>query len=203
MEHELAQTLSAWLDIYGPAIYPLLFAVIALEIGVAPLFFLPGDPLLFLCGALSAQGGLNPWILMPLFFAATLLGSWMAYGIGALIGRQTMQRNYRWLNRDALARARQFFEGHGAWGLVVTPYVAVLRTFAPLAAGMARMDFGRFTVAVSAGSAFWSVGLVALGYFFGNVPLVREHMGALILSGVALAAAAALLRRLLRKIKRG
>ena len=203
MEHELSQTLSLWIDSYGNAIYPLLFLLVTAEIGVAPLFFLPGDPLLFLCGALSVKGGLNPWLLVSVFFAATVIGSAMAYGAGALIGNKALQHPSRWLNREALERAHRFFEGHGAWGLVVTPYVAVLRTFAPLVAGMARMDFARFMAAVSAGAALWSVGLVAAGHYFGDVPLVREHMGGIILSGLVLATAAAILRRLVLRFRRG
>ena len=195
----VAQILSAWLASYGSAVYLLLFVLVTAEIGIAPLFFLPGDPLLFLCGALSAQGALDPWLLALLFFAAAVLGGALAYGCGALLGRQAVQRNYRWLNGPALARAQRFFEGWGAWGLVMTPYVAVLRTFAPLAAGIAGMDRRRFALATVAGAALWSTGLVATGYFFGNVPFVREHLAALALSGVALAATLAVLRRLFRR----
>jgi len=200
----LAQLLSVWMSSYGPAVYLLLFVLVAAEIGVAPLFFLPGDPLLFLCGALAAQGALDPWLLAPLFFAAAVLGSAIAYGCGAVLGRQAVRRNYRWLNGPALARAQRFFEGWGGWGLLVTPYVAVLRTFAPLAAGIAGMDRHRFALATLAGAALWSAGLVTAGYFFGNVPFVREHLAALTLSGVVLAALLALLKRLSgRLVRRG
>jgi len=195
----LAQLLSVWMSSYGPAVYLLLFVLVTAEIGIAPLFFLPGDPLLFLCGALSAQGALDPWLLALLFFAAAALGSAMAYGCGALLGRQALRRNYRWLNGEALARAQRFFEGWGGWGLLVTPYVAVLRTFAPLAAGIAGMDRRRFALATLAGAALWSAGLVAAGYFFGNVPFVREHLAALTLSGVALAGAAAVVKKMFRR----
>ena len=195
----IAQALSAWMVSYGPAVYLLLFVLVTAEIGVAPLFFLPGDPLLFLCGALSAQGALDPWLLALLFFVAAVLGSAMAYGCGALLGRHAARRDYRWLNGEALARAQRFFEGWGGWGLMVTPYVAVLRTFAPLAAGIAGMDRRRFALSTLAGAALWSAGLVAAGYFFGNVPFVREHLASLTLSGVALAAVLAVLRRLFRR----
>lgn len=195
----LAQILSAWMASYGPAVYLLLFVLVTAEIGIAPLFFLPGDPLLFLCGALSAQGALDPWLLALLFFAAALLGSAMAYGCGALLGRQAQRRNYRWLNGPALARAQRFFEGWGGLGLMVTPYVAVLRTFAPLAAGIAGMDSRRFALATLAGAALWSAGLVAAGYFFGNVPFVREHLAGLALSGVVLAGAAAVVKKMFRR----
>ncbi|WP_077037998.1 DedA family protein [Pelomonas sp. KK5] len=195
MEAELAAAIRE----HGMAIYPLLFLLVALEIGVAPLFFLPGDPLLFLCGALTVQGGLETGPLIGVFFVATLLGNALAYSTGAWIALQARQRDWRWLEGPALARARKFFAGHGGWGLVVVPYVAVLRTFAPVAAGLALMDRRRFALATLAAAALWSVGLVAAGRYFGQVPLVREHLGVFVLSGVALAAVGAVLKRLLRR----
>ena len=196
LNHSLADTVTVWIGSYGAAVYPLLFALVLVEIGIAPMFFLPGDPLLFLCGALSVgEGGLNPWLLVLVFFAATVLGSGMAYGVGRLLGRRAYERNYRWLDRDALRRAHDFFEGRGSWGLLVTPYIAVLRTFAPLAAGVAGMGVGRFAAAVSGGAVLWSAGLVTAGHFFGNVPFVREHMGQLVLAGIALGLGGLALRR--------
>lgn len=186
-DHLLALTLADWIARYGAAVYLLLFAVVWLEIGVAPLFFLPGDPLLFLCGALSAGGGgLSIGVLLPLFFAATVAGSLTAYGAGRLLGGRVQARNYRWLDRQALGSAQRFFDGHGGLGLLITPYVAVMRTFAPLAAGVAGMGFARFVLASAGGAALWSAGLLSAGYFFGNVPAVREHMGSLVLLGLAL-----------------
>lgn len=192
-DHELAALLAEAAARHGDAIYLLLFALVFCEIGVAPLFFLPGDPLLFLCGALSVAGGLDAAILVPLFFAAALLGSLLAYAVGGWFGRQASER--RWLNRAALERAHGFFAGSGGWGLLVSPYVAVLRTFAPHAAGAARMGLGRFTLAAGGGALLWSAGLVGAGHFLGNVPFVRAHMGALIIGGIGLGLGGLALRR--------
>jgi membrane protein DedA with SNARE-associated domain len=144
--------------------------------------------------ALAAAHGLNVWILLPLFLGAAWLGSLLAYVVGRWLGEQARARNPRWLNREALANAQRFFDGYGGLGLLVSPYVAVLRTFAPLAAGIARMAPARFVAAAGGGAALWSIGLVGSGYFFGNVPLVREHMGSLILAGLLLGLAGLLLR---------
>lgn len=186
LDQRLALLLLGWVARYGTAVYLLLFVLIVGEIGVAPLFFLPGDPLLFLCGALAASGALRVWVLLPLFCGAALAGSLLAYGIGRWLGARVYARNPRWLDRRALQRAQGFFDGHGGWGLLLSPYVAVLRTFAPLAAGVAGMRPLRFALAAGVGALLWSAGLVTAGYFFGNVPQVREHMGALVLLGLLL-----------------
>ncbi|MBV8122538.1 MAG: VTT domain-containing protein [Paucibacter sp.] len=191
-----AATLADWVARHGDMVYVLLFGLVLLEIGVAPLFFLPGDPLLFLCGALSVEGGLNIFVLVPLFFTAALGGSLMAFVVGRLLGERAYRHDYRWLDRKALSSAHQFFEGYGAWGLCVTPYVAVLRTFAPLAAGVAQMSLRRFVLAAGCGAALWSVGLVSAGRFLGNTPIARGHMATWMLIGLALGLAGLAWKRL-------
>lgn len=198
LDHQLATLLLERAAHDGRLAYLLLFALVLGEIGVAPLFFLPGDPLLFLCGALAAAGVFEVALLLPLFFVASLAGHGLAYAIGRRLGARAWARNARWLDRELLRRAERFFAGHGGLGLLVTPYVAVLRTFAPLAAGVAGMAPGRFLLASAVGSALWSGGLLALGYFFGHVPLVREHMGSLVLLGLALGLGGLVLKRLRR-----
>ena len=182
----LDQHLSALIVQFGTAIYALLFVVVFVEYGFLPLFFLPGDPLIFICGALAATGALNVWIIAPVLFVATVAGSLVGYAIGHAVGDKVYTRNYYWLNRNALRRAHTFSEARGRLTFLLSPFIAVVRTFAPFAAGVSRMTFSRFVTFMTAGAALWIVSLIAAGYLFGNVPVVREHLSSLVLLGLAL-----------------
>ncbi|KXU83486.1 hypothetical protein CI15_30900 [Paraburkholderia monticola] len=185
----LDQHLSALSVQFGTAIYALLFVVVFVEYGFLPLFFLPGDPLIFICGALAATGTLNVWIVAPVLFVGTVGGSVVGYAIGHAVGEKAYTRNYYWLNRNALRRAHAFSEARGRLTFLLSPFIAVVRTFAPFAAGVSRMTFLRFVEYVTAGAALWVVSLIGAGYLFGNVPVVREHLSTLVLLGLALGGA--------------
>jgi membrane-associated protein len=185
----LDQHLSTLIVQFGTGIYVLLFVVVFVEYGFLPLFFLPGDPLIFICGALAATGALNVWIVVPVLFVATIGGSIVGYAIGHAVGEKVYTRNYYWLNRDALRRAHAFSEARGRLTFMLSPFIAVVRTFAPFAAGVSRMTFSRFVSFVTAGAALWVVSLIAAGFLFGNVPVIREHLSSLVLLGIALGGA--------------
>ncbi|MEO8304389.1 MAG: VTT domain-containing protein [Betaproteobacteria bacterium] len=171
---------------HGTAIYVILFAIICIEIGVVPMFFLPGDPLLFLCGAYCATGAISVVIVVPVLFAATVVGSLLSYGSGIAVGTRVYSHDYRWLDKAALARTHAFYENHGRLTFLLSPFIAVVRTFAPFVAGVARMTFARFVSAAMAGAAIWVATLVGGGYYFGNVPVIHDHMSAIVLFGMAL-----------------
>lgn len=187
---------------YGTAVYALLFLVVFAEIGFLPLFFLPGDPLIFICGGLAATGALNVWLVIPVLFAATVAGSIVDYAIGRAIGEKVYTAEIRWLDKNALRRAHTFYEARGGLTFLLSPFIAVVRTFAPFVAGVSRMTFARFVSYVSAGAALWIVSLVALGYLFGNVPLVRDHMSSIVLLGVGLGVGSLLVSALWRLVNR-
>lgn len=193
LDQGLAPALALLIGAHGHWAYLLLFAIVFGEIGVAPLFVLPGDPLLFFCGAFCASGALDIRVLLPLLALACWLGHLLAYGTGRWLGQRALQQ--RWLNAAALGRAQGFFAGHGGRSLLVTPYVAVLRTFAPLAAGVAAMQAPRFAMLSAAGSLLWSGGLLGLGYFFGHIPWLQAHLGSLVLLGLALGLGGLALKR--------
>lgn len=180
------QHIGAFAAQYGAAIYAMLFAIVFCEIGLAPLFFLPGDPLIFLCGAFCATGRISLWVLLPVLFVAAVGGSVLSYAIGNRLGRQVFTRDYRWLDKSALQRSHAFYERYGGVTFLLSPFIAVVRTFAPLIAGVSAMTFPKFLLSVSAGAALWIGILVPGGYFFGNVPLIRNHMSAIVLAGVGL-----------------
>jgi len=171
---------------HGTAIYVILFTIICIEIGVVPMFFLPGDPLLFLCGAYSATGAIDVLIVGAVLFAATVVGSLLSYGSGVVVGKRVFTRDYRWLDKAALLKTRDFYENHGRLTFLLSPFIAVVRTFAPFIAGVARMTFAQFLTAATAGAAIWVVTLVGGGYYFGNVPVIHDHMTAIVLFGVAI-----------------
>jgi membrane-associated protein len=180
------QHLGSMIAQYHVAVYAMLFVVVFCEIGVLPLFFLPGDPLLFICGAFCATGALNIWVLMPLLIAAAVLGSTLNYGTGRVVGQKAYERNHPWLNREALARSHAFYERYGHVTFLFSPFVAVVRTFAPFVGGVAGMTFTKFLFWVFAGALAWVLILVPSGYFFGNIPWIRDHMGAIVLLGLGL-----------------
>ena len=191
---------------FGPVIYVLLFAVVFCEIAFIPVFFLPGDPLLFIAGALCATGALSIGLLMPLLFVACVAGSIVSYQIGRAIGGRVSSSGSRWIDRTALERTRAFYERNGAVTFLLSPFIAVVRTFAPFVAGIAHMRFGKFVLSVVCGAALWVMVLVPGGYFFGSIPLIRDHLTTIVLLGIGLGVGALLVSsawRIVRSRLRG
>ncbi len=187
---------------YGSMVYIALFAIIFCETALLVLFFLPGDPLLFIGGALCATGAMNIWILMGLLFAAAVIGSIVNYWFGTIIGNKVFIQNYRWLNRTALRRTHEFYERHGGITFLMSPFIAVVRTFAPFVAGVSAMTFRKFLLFTIAGDAIWVVTLAPGGYFFGNIPLIRDHLNSIVLLGVGAGVGSLLLGGLWKYCKR-
>ena len=185
----------------GGAIYLILFAIIFCEIGFLPLFFLPGDPLLFVCGAFCAAGLLDIGILIPLLLVATVAGSVVNYFSGRALGRKLTLRGSPILQRAAFVRTRQFYQARGQQTFLVSPYIAVVRTFAPFIGGLSGMAFRPFFSAVCGGAVLWVGGLVVAGYFFGNVPWVRLHIGSITVFGLAVAMAVLLIGRVVHWLR--
>jgi membrane-associated protein len=196
----LDQRLDSAIAHLGPAVYLMLFAVLFCEIAFIPLFFLPGDPLLFICGALCATGALNIWAVTPLLFVACVTGSVVSYQIGRALGERIAGVNYKWLDRTALERTRAFYERHGALTFLLSPFIAVVRTFAPFVAGLAHMSFGKFLVSVIGGAALWVLVLVPGGYVFGSIPVIHDHLTAIVLLGIAVGVGALLVGSVWRSV---
>ncbi|MBB5189792.1 membrane-associated protein [Silvimonas terrae] len=171
---------------YGAAVYALLFAIVFCEIAFLPLFFLPGNPLIMLCGAFCARGLLSLPVMIPLLFAAVVLGSLVNYRIGRKLGYTLLAKDHAWLDRSALQKAHAFYESRGGVTFLISPFLGMIRTLAPFVAGMSAMTPRRFVLYVAGGGALWSGSLVTAGYFFGNAPFLRDHMGTLTILGVAL-----------------
>jgi membrane-associated protein len=197
----LDQQLDSAIAHLGPAIYLMLFVVVFCEIAFIPLFFLPGDPLLFICGALCATGALSIWAVMPLLFTACVVGSIVSYYVGRAVGKRISSANHRWLDRTALERTHAFYERHGALTFLISPFLAVVRTFAPFVAGLAHMSFGKFLVSVVAGAALWVLVLVPGGYLFGSIPVIHDHLTAIVLLGIGVGVGALIVGAVWRSLR--
>ena len=183
----LDQHLAALLQQYGAWIYPILFAIIFCETGLVVTPFLPGDSLLFVAGALAATGGIDVHLLALLLVIAGVLGNTVNYSIGYFIGPRVFHwEGSRFFNRKALERAHAFYEKHGGVTIIITRFVPILRTFAPFVAGIARMTYLRFSIYNVAGALAWVLSLLYAGYWFGNVPVVKQNLSAVIIGVIVL-----------------
>lgn len=187
------QSLGVWVAQYGAWIYLILALIIFSETGLVVLPFLPGDSLLFIAGAFGASGLLNPVLLGGILIAAAILGNTVNYSIGRYIGPKVFSTNYRFLDRKALIKTHAFYEKHGGKTIVLSRFLPLFRTFAPFVAGVGSMSVLRFELFNIIGALLWVGGLITLGYFFGNVPIIKEHLNTIVLIGVAAAAVPALL----------
>lgn len=196
------KSLGIMLATYGPAVYALLFVIVFAETGLVVFPFLPGDTLLFVGGAFCASGAMNVWLLVGLLIVAAVTGNTVNYFVGRTIGHKVYTHNYRWLDRTSLQKTHAFFEIHGGKTIVLARWLPVVRTFAPFVAGVSEMSPRKFQLYNVSGAALWVATLVAAGYFFGNIPLIRDHLNTIVLIGVAAAVvpvAAAGVWRLIRK----
>jgi membrane-associated protein len=165
---------------YGPWVYAILFLIVFAETGLVVTPFLPGDSLLFAAGALAAvdtSGTLSPWLLSASLTAAAILGNTTNYHVGRWIGPPAFSGRIRFLKVEYLQRTEAFFVKYGPMTIVLSRFAPILRTCAPFVAGVARMPYGRFQAYNVFGGAAWVLSFVWLGFFFGNIPLIKNNFG--------------------------
>jgi len=173
--------LEAFVSQYGAGVYALLFLVIFVETGVVVMPFLPGDSLLFVVGAMCGVGLMNYPLSVGLLFAAAVLGNQSNYTVGKAVGVRVFQwEDSRWFNKAAFAQAHAFYERYGGITIVAARFMPFLRTFAPFVAGVARMTRAKFSLYDLTGAALWVGGIVTIGYFFGNIAWVKQHLDKII-----------------------
>ena len=181
---DLAQSYGAW-------IYAILFAIVFAETGLVVTPFLPGDSLLFAAGALAGTGVLDIATVAAVFFGAAILGDNTNYFVGRTFGpkifsaRETDTFWHRLINRDHLTKAHAFFERHGALAIVAGHFVPIVRTFVPFVAGAAAMTYPKFFAANLAGVLTWVGVCVSAGYWFGQVPVVKNNFSLVAIGIVA------------------
>lgn len=168
---------------YGVWIYAILFLVIFCETGLVVTPFLPGDSLLFIAGAVAAGGGMDPILLAALLMAAAILGDSTNYLIGRFAGDKLFKNpDSKIFRRDYLDQTHAFYEKHGGKTVTLARFLPILRTFAPFVAGVGKMFYPRFLGFSVLGTVVWVCGLIALGYFFGNVPFIKKNLTLMIVA---------------------
>ena len=165
---------------YGFWVYLILFAIVFAETGLVVTPFLPGDSLLFAAGALAAvdtSGTLSAPLLSLTLIVAAIAGNTTNYHIGRWIGPPAFSGKIRFLKVEYLRRTEAFFLKYGSMTIVLSRFVPILRTCAPFVAGIARMPYARFQAYNVAGGVAWVLLLIWAGFFFGNIPIIKENFG--------------------------
>ena len=175
--------LMVWIAAYGAWIYVILFAIVFAETGLVVTPFLPGDSLLFIAGSIAALGNMDVHLLMMTLLVAAVLGNACNYEVGRYFGaRFFVNDQAKILNPRYLERSHAFFERWGSAAVVLARFVPFLRTYVPFVAGMARMTRAKYLAYTVFGAAAWVGSLVYLGYFFGNIPWVKQNLGVLVIA---------------------
>lgn len=168
----------------GPWAYVVFFLVIFCETGLVVTPFLPGDSFLFALGALAATVGspLSLPILIISLTIAAILGDTVNYWAGAIVGPRVFKREDSWLlNRRHLERTHQFYERYGGKTIIIARFVPIVRTFAPFVAGIGRMSYFNFMSYNVIGAIVWILSMTLAGYYFGNIPIVKNNFTLVIL----------------------
>lgn len=160
---------------YGPWVYAILFLIIFAETGFVITPFLPGDSILFAAGAFAANGSLHVGWLFILLTVAAILGDSLNYWVGRSLGPRVFKENVRFLKKEYLARTEVFYEKHGGKTIILARFMPIIRTFAPFIAGIGKMNYHRFLAYNIFGGILWIGLFVFAGYFFGNIPAVKEN----------------------------
>jgi membrane-associated protein len=189
----LDQHLETFVAQHGAWVYALLFLIVFCETGLIVTPFLPGDSLLFVAGAIAAVGGMDIFAVAATLVAAALCGDNVNYWVGRWLGPKVFASGQsRWLNKEHLRRAHAFYEKHGGKTIILARFVPIVRTYAPFVAGMGAMPYGRYLAYCVAGALLWVGSLCTAGYFFGNIPAVKNNLTAVILAIVLLSVSPAI-----------
>jgi membrane-associated protein len=188
---------------YGTWTYGILAAVLFCETGLVVTPLLPGDSLLFAAGTFAALGSLDPVALNLLLFAAVLAGDNCNYWIGRFTGPRAFTSESRLFRREYLERTHAFFGRHGGKTVVLARFIPIIRTFTPFVAGIGAMTYPRFLAYSVAGGAVWVTAFVWAGYYFGNLPVVRNNFTLVILAIIGLSVTPIVLGLVRQRAARG
>ena len=161
---------------YGMVVYAILFLIIFAETGLVVVPFLPGDSLLFVTGALCGMGSLELQILMPLLMVAAFCGDNTNYWIGRRFGIKLFKPNSRYLKLEHVEKTQKFYAAHGGKTIIFARFLPIIRTFAPFVAGIGSMSYRVFVTFSVIGSVAWIASLTLAGYFFGNIPIIKNNL---------------------------
>ena len=172
---------------YGTWIYAILFLIIFCETGLVVAPFLPGDSLLFVAGALCGMGSLDITWLAPLLMLAAFTGDNTNYWIGRLIGTRLQRHaNSRFIRQEHLDKTHAYYDKHGGKTILFARFLPIVRTFAPFVAGIGMMSYRQFLAFSALGSVVWITSFTLLGYFFGNIPVIKNNLTLMVVGIVVL-----------------
>ena len=161
---------------YGNWIYAILFAIVFCETGLVVLPFLPGDSMLFAAGTIAAVGDMNIFVLIGLLIVAAILGDFVNFEIGKHFGQKLFSNpNSKIFKQSNLQKTHDYYEKYGGRTIIIARFIPIVRTFAPFVGGMGNMNYAQFARYNIVGAVLWVVSFTTLGYFFGQLPFVKEH----------------------------
>lgn len=172
--------LDTYLDViikdFGIWSYLILFLIVFVETGVVVFPFLPGDSLIFACAALAAKGTFNPVLLFVVLLSASIIGDNTNYHIGKFIGPKIFKKDSnKFFNKEHLEKTHKFYEKHGGKAVIFAKFMPIIRTFSPFVSGIGAMSYAKFLLFDIIGSTLWVGIFIFLGYFFGNIPVVKHN----------------------------
>jgi len=170
------QYLEPLINHYGILAYFILFLIIFIETGLVVTPFLPGDSLLFAAGAFAALGSLNLLVLLFILISAAILGDTVNYHIGKLMSDKWLNKKHnKFIKKEYIDKTNAYYEKYGGKTLIIARFVPIVRTFAPFVAGLGKMHYGKFISYNAIGGFAWVTVLTLIGYFFGNITIVKNH----------------------------
>lgn len=176
---------------YGSVTYGILFTIIFAETGLVFTPFLPGDSLLFAAGMFAASGAFDPIILAVILMIATLLGDNVNYWIGHYFGKKIVSNTMIPIKQKHIDKTEAFMKKYGGKTIFLARFMPIVRTFAPFVAGTGRMDYRKFLIFSVAGCVTWVCGFIFAGYFFGNIPIVRDNFSLVVMGIIVISVAPA------------
>ncbi|MEK6886432.1 MAG: DedA family protein [Nanoarchaeota archaeon] len=182
----LDKSLGGIIQQYGTATYIILFLIILSETGLVIAPLLPGDSLLFAAGTFAAIGSLNISLLFVLLVIAAIIGDSINYSVGNFVGSKVFSKKSRFFRKEYLDKTKAFYDKYGGKTIIIARFMPIIRTFAPFVAGIGKMKYGKFIFYNVVGGIMWVTLFTFGGYYFGNMPAVKENFSLVILAIVAL-----------------
>lgn len=189
---------------FGAWSYGILFSIVFVETGVVIMPFLPGDSLLFASGTLAALGAFNLYTLLIVFFVAAVLGDTVNYHIGQKIGTSIPETSFigKFINRERMEVAQNFFNKHGGKTIVIARFMPFIRTFIPFIAGASSMNYKNFIFYNVLGAFLWVMSCTLLGYFFGNIPIIKDNFSTVLILIIVISVLPAIISAVSAKFKK-
>lgn len=187
---------------YGMLSYVILFVILFAETGFVFTPFLPGDSLLFAAGAFSAIGSFNLVFILILLWMAAFLGDTVNYWIGHFFGQKLIDSPRVPIKQEHIDKTQKFYDKYGGKTIFLARFIPIIRTFAPFVAGVGKMEYKKFVYYNASGGLAWVFGFTLLGFFFGNLPGVKENFSLVIIAIILLSIAPILIELVRSKLKK-